>query len=156
MTLSPRPTASKQNVQNIVMAIDEFSVDNTEYMFAYLPGKKNFPMIQKINSVWWNSHVLSWVELIWTNGKRDSGTKFSSPEVCIPFAPTVKQGDARYARSSIYSLSYRSIVWSLLCYCVRARDHCCVLCDVTRDLLFTWYTCTCREPTGLSSQMVKN
>ena len=30
-------------------------------------------------------------------------------------------------------------MWSLLCYCVRARDHCCVLCDVTRDLLFTWY-----------------
>ena len=23
--------------------------------------------------------------------------------------------------------------------CVRGRDHCCVLCDVTRDLLFTWY-----------------
>ena len=30
-------------------------------------------------------------------------------------------------------------VWSLLCYCVRARDHCCVLCDMTQDLLFTWY-----------------
>ena len=43
MTLSPRPTASKQNVQNIVMAIDEFSVDNTEYMFAYLLGKKKLP-----------------------------------------------------------------------------------------------------------------
>ena len=27
----------------------------------------------------------------------------------------------------------------LLCYCVRDKDHCCVLCDVTRDLLFTWY-----------------
>ena len=40
---------------------------------------------------------------------------------------------------SIYALLCRSIVWSLLCYCLRARDHCCVLCDVTRDLLFTWY-----------------
>ena len=29
----------------------------------------------------------------------------------------------------------RSIVRSLLCYCGRARDHSCVLCDVTRDLL---------------------
>ena len=27
----------------------------------------------------------------------------------------------------------------LLCYCVRNRDHCCVLCDVARDLLLTWY-----------------
>ena len=26
-------------------------------------------------------------------------------------------------------------MWSLLCYGARARDHCCVLCDVTRDLL---------------------
>ena len=33
----------------------------------------------------------------------------------------------------------RSIVWGLLCYCVRARDNCCVLCDVTRNILFTWY-----------------
>ena len=40
---------------------------------------------------------------------------------------------------SIYALLCRSIVRSLLCYCLRARDHCCVLCDVTRDLLFTWY-----------------
>ena len=31
------------------------------------------------------------------------------------------------------------VKYSILCYCVRARDHCCVLCDVTRDLLFTWY-----------------
>ena len=95
------------------------------------------------------------MELIWTNGKRDSGTKFASPEVCIPFAPTVNQGDTRYTRS-IYSLSYRSIVWSSLCYWVRARGHCCVLCDVTRDLPFTWYICTSREPTGFSTQMVKN
>ena len=27
----------------------------------------------------------------------------------------------------------------LLCYCVRNRDHCCVLCDVARDLLLSWY-----------------
>ena len=27
----------------------------------------------------------------------------------------------------------------LLCYCVRDKDHCCVLCDVTRDLLFAKY-----------------
>jgi len=65
--------------------------------------------------------------------------------------PTVTQGDTRYARP-IYSLSYRSIVWSLLCYCLRARDHCCVF----WDLLFTWYICTSREPIGLSTQMVKN
>ena len=31
----------------------------------------------------------------------------------------------------------KSIV--LLCYCVRNRDYCCVLCDVARDLLLTWY-----------------
>ena len=24
-------------------------------------------------------------------------------------------------------------------FCVRNRDHCCVLCDVARDLLLTWY-----------------
>ena len=27
----------------------------------------------------------------------------------------------------------------ILCYCVSDKDHCCVLCYVTRDLLFTWY-----------------
>ena len=47
-------------------------------------------------------------------------------------------GDARYTKS-IYALLSRSIVSSLLCYCVRNRDHCCVLCDVARDLLLTWY-----------------
>ena len=47
-------------------------------------------------------------------------------------------GDARYTKS-IYALLSRSIVWSLLCYCVRDKDHCCVLCDVTRDLLFAKY-----------------
>ena len=78
------------------------------------------------------------MELIWTNGKHDSGTKLASPQGCIPFAPTVNKGDARYAKP-IYSLSYRSIVWSLLCYCLRARDHCYALSDVTRDLLFTRY-----------------
>ena len=36
------------------------------------------------------------------NGKHDSGTKFVSLEVCIPFAPTVNQGDARYTMT-IYS-----------------------------------------------------
>ena len=47
-------------------------------------------------------------------------------------------GDARYTKS-IYALLSRFIVWSLLCYCVRDIDHCCVLCDVTRDLLFAKY-----------------
>ena len=48
-------------------------------------------------------------------------------------------GDARYTKS-IYALLSRSIVWSLLCYCVRDRNHCCVLCDVAwADLLLTWY-----------------
>ena len=47
-------------------------------------------------------------------------------------------GDARYTKS-IYALLSRFIVWSLLCYCVRDNDHCCVLCDVTRDLLFAKY-----------------
>ena len=47
-------------------------------------------------------------------------------------------GDARYTKS-ISTLLSRSIVWSLLCDCVSARTHCCVICDVTRDLLFTWY-----------------
>ena len=52
--------------------------------------------------------------------------------------PRARRGDARYTKS-IYALLSRSIVWSLLCYCVRDRNHCCVLCDVTRDLLLTWY-----------------
>ena len=47
-------------------------------------------------------------------------------------------GDARYTKS-VYALLSRFIVWSLLCYCVRDNDHCCVLCDVTRDLLFAKY-----------------
>ena len=51
---------------------------------------------------------------------------------------TKTSGDARYTKS-IYALLSRPIVWSLLCYCVRNRDHCCVLCDITRDLLLTWY-----------------
>ena len=45
-------------------------------------------------------------------------------------------GDARYTKS-IYVLLSRSIVWSLLCYCVRNREHCCVLCDVARNFFFT-------------------
>ena len=47
-------------------------------------------------------------------------------------------GDARYSKS-IYALLSRSIVRSLLRYRVRDNDHYCVLCDVTLDLLFTWY-----------------
>ena len=47
-------------------------------------------------------------------------------------------GDARYSKS-IYALLSRSIVRSLLCYRVRDNDHCCVHCDVTRDLLFAKY-----------------
>ena len=38
------------------------------------------------------------------------------------------------------------------CYCVRARDCCCVLCDVTRDLLFTWYTAISRKVVGKSAR----
>ena len=45
-------------------------------------------------------------------------------------------GDARYTKS-IYVLLSRSIVWSLLCYCVRNREHCCVLCDVARNFFFS-------------------
>ena len=37
----------------------------------------------------------------------------------------LEKGDARYTKS-IYSLLSRSVVCSLLCYCVRNRDHCCV------------------------------
>ena len=43
---------------------------------------------------------------------------------------------------NICTILCHSIVWSLLSvlgYCLRARPHCCVLCDVTRDLLLTWY-----------------
>ena len=47
-------------------------------------------------------------------------------------------GDAQYTKS-IYALLSPSTVSILLCYCARARDHCCVLCDLTRDLLFIWY-----------------
>ena len=126
------------------MAIVEFSVDNT--VCGPPQKKKTSQWLKKKNSVWWNSHVLSWWNWYGQMVNTTPGR---------PLAPTVTQGDARYARP-IYSLSYRSIVWSLLCYCLRARDHCCVLCDVTRDLLFTWYICTSREPTGLSTEMVKN
>ena len=31
------------------------------------------------------------VEMICTNGKRDSGMKFTSPEFCLPFAQTVSR-----------------------------------------------------------------
>ena len=48
------------------------------------------------------------------------------------------EGDAQYTKS-IYALLSRPIVWSPLCYSVRNKDHCCVLCDVARDLLLTWY-----------------
>ena len=51
---------------------------------------------------------------------------------------TVLMGDARYTKS-IYALLSCFIVWSLLCYCVRNRDHCCVLCDIAQDLLLAWY-----------------
>ena len=41
----------------------------------------------------------------------------------------------------MYQVNISTIVsfCCLLCYCARARDHYCVLCDVTLDLLFTWY-----------------
>ena len=41
----------------------------------------------------------------------------------------------------MYQVNISTIVsfYCLLCYCARARDHYCVLCDVTLDLLFTWY-----------------
>ena len=60
-----------------------------------------------------------------------------SIQVSVSEALTLK-GDARYTKS-ISTLLSRSIMWSLLCDCVSARTHCCVICDVTRDLLFTWY-----------------
>ena len=47
-------------------------------------------------------------------------------------------GDARYTKS-IYALLCRYIVCCPLCYCLRARPHCCVLCDVLWDLLLTWH-----------------
>ena len=62
--------------------------------------------------------------------------------------PDREPGWCSICQVNIYALSYRSIVWSLLCYCLRARDHCCVLCDVTRDLLFTWYTAISRKVVG--------
>ena len=43
------------------------------------------------------------------------------------------RGDARYIKP-IHALLGGRIVRSLLCYCVRPRVHCCVLCDATRDL----------------------
>ena len=41
-------------------------------------------------------------------------------------------------------------MWSLLCYCVRARNHFCFLWDVTRDLLFTIHP-TIRRYYGINS-----
>ena len=35
--------------------------------------------------------------------------------------------------SFIFTVLCRSVVWSLSSYCLRARDHCCDLCDVTLD-----------------------
>ena len=58
--------------------------------------------------------------------------------VCIRTWTLPIEGDAWFTKS-IHALLSRSILWSLLCYCVRNRDHCCVLCDVARDLLLTWY-----------------
>ena len=35
--------------------------------------------------------VFRYMELIWTNGKGDSGTKFTSPELCEPFTHTMNR-----------------------------------------------------------------
>ena len=64
-------------------------------------------------------------------------------EIQIQLNVAIKQmseclDDARYTKS-IYALFSRSTVWGLLCYCVRDNDHFCVLCHVTRDLLFARY-----------------
>ena len=50
----------------------------------------------------------------------------------------IKRNNVRFTKS-ICALLSRSIGWSLLCYCLRGRNRCCVLRDVTRDLLFPWY-----------------
>ena len=34
------------------------------------------------------------------------------------------------------------VVCEVYCVCLRARNHCCVLCDVSRDFLFTGYIST--------------
>ena len=63
--------------------------------------------------------------------------------------PPPPGGDARNTTSK-YALLCRSILWSLIHYCVRDRDYCCVLCDVTWNLLhvFTWYTSCCTSRFG--------
>ena len=67
----------------------------------------------------------------------------SSLDIVASFSPILFgkcgvriSGTALYTKS-IYALLSRFIAWSLLCYC--DKDHCCALCGVTRDLLFTWY-----------------
>ena len=43
------------------------------------------------------------MELICTNGKRDSGTKFTSPEFCLPFAQTANRPVCPCKRQTINS-----------------------------------------------------
>ena len=70
---------------------------------------------------------------LWRNRRQEDLCRYDFTLLCHALC----RGHARYTKS-IYALS-RSIVWSLLCYFVRNRDHCCVLCDVAWVLFLTWY-----------------
>lgn len=55
-----------------------------------------------------------------------------------PYSPKQPSADARSTMSIYAQLSS----YIALCYCLRAKIHCCVLCDTTRDLL------QCTTPTS--------
>ena len=93
---------------------------------------------------WPADSLLSWAAATATaTAPVSAGATRKQLEIQIQLNVAIKQmseclDDARYTKS-IYALFFRSTVWGLLCYCVRDNDHCCVLCHVTRDLLFTRY-----------------
>ena len=97
-------------------------------------------VVMRKRSVPWN--FLTAKSICIFDGWREIKTFFEGWQLTLRFRGwrlTPLRGDARYTKS-IYAAMARSIVRCLLCYWVRARDLYCVLCDVTPDLLFTWYT----------------
>ena len=91
-------------------------------------------VVMRKRSVPWN--FLTAKSICIFDGWREIKTFFEGWQLTLRFRGwrlTPLRVDVRYTKL-IYAAMARSIVRSLLCYFVRARDHC-VLCDVTRDFL---------------------
>ena len=140
MTLSPGATASKRKMQNIVMAIVEFSVDNT--VCGPPRRKKTSQWLKKSNSVWWNSHVLSWWNWFEQTvnaipGRNLPVLKFAY-HLSRPWTRVMLDMPGQYIHYRIVLLCevYCVIVWGLGIFPG-------VLC-AWRNSLFTWHICTSR------------